>query len=650
MRTFNKNRIFGLPMLFALLIATVSTLSAQKPDNIEREKLQAIEDFRLLFSKSGYRTFQLTKKRTEQIKPQKCIELLQDDGKFSDLVVEQKAIELEKSYLSKQKSQQVKVGNFIEVAYNRIWRIAKLYKGKEVDFQDELIIRLCKAINNYSAIEAARGSITNGRFHTSCFAIPTAAVNTYFCLFQGMEAVENEQETSDWAIKANQSLLDMSYQSWTQPYRKDETDDNPVSVDRFRNHVWWVGGNGLGFRSLIPTAAAMKSIEMMDVLATVAKGGLSNVSQSTVDEAFWTEGFTADGAGWGHGMQNLIWGYPISGTSAALNLIEYFKGTPWAESLEEENAQALINYFRGSSWHYYKGYTPRCLDRGSMAYDELKSEKIKTAKMINTALDSWSASYSAEEQRELRDLKEDIKDKQVEMQGYQPGYYTGTRWFFNNDNLIRKNPDYYNFISMASVRCDGIEMAHNLADRYNFFTCDGATFFMKQGNEYHQAIGAWNLTAIPGVTARQGEDKLIPITNWRGYCSKHNFAAAATSSGKNAAAGFIFEKMNASAKKNVNDKAGLNDPNEIIYGVKVHKGYFMVDDYLIALGAGVTNLQPELDGEIWTTIDQTYYQGNTIEYFSSGSVQEGRQINLQLEDKDLVWAAQEGGFAYAVLP
>ena len=254
-------------------------------------------------------------------------------------------------------------------------------------------------------------------------------------------------------------------------------------------------------------------------------------------------------------------------------------------------------------------------------------------------------------EKELLDLQKDIADNKITMPGYPDGYYTGTRWFFNNDNLIKKNPDYYMFLSMASVRCDGIEMAQEIADKFNFFTCDGLTYFMKEGNEYHKAIGAWNLTAIPGVTSRQVPfEKLIPMTNWRGYCSKYNFAAAATSGSKNAASGFIFEKMNASDKKNVNDTTGRNDPNTFIYGVRANKAWFLVDDYAVALGAGITNLNPEMDGNIWTTIDQTSYTGE-MQYFSGEkqAVENGFK-SVRLTGNELVWASQKDGFAYAVLP
>lgn len=71
--------------------------------------------------------------------------------------------------------------------------------------------------------------------------------------------------------------------------------------------------------------------------------------------------------------------------------------------------------------------------------------------------------------------------------------------------------------------------------------------------------------------------------------------------------------MNASAKEGVNDKGNSEGLNEVLYGFKAYKSYFILGDYMVALGAGVTNKRPELDGEIRTTIDQTAW---TDEVFS----------------------------------
>ncbi|MEG1587219.1 MAG: polysaccharide lyase family 8 super-sandwich domain-containing protein [Bacteroidales bacterium] len=238
------------------------------------------------------------------------------------------------------------------------------------------------------------------------------------------------------------------------------------------------------------------------------------------------------------------------------------------------------------------------------------------------------------------------------MPGFADGEYSGTRWFFNNDDLIKKNPDYHLTVNMASVRCDGLESAIDFADEYNFCTADGQILFQKKGDEYRRIIGTWDVMALPGITARKGMEQLVPVSNWRGYCSKHNFAGAATRGGENAVAGFYFEKMNGSEKDGVNDRGAINQKNPLLYGIKAHKSYFMLGDYLIALGAGITNLHTDVEGDIHTTIDQTAKSG-IVRIHKGKEVSElakpGSAVSF-LQDGNPVWVAQEGGFAYTILP
>ena len=123
----------------------------------------------------------------------------------------------------------------------------------------------------------------------------------------------------------------------------------------------------------------------------------------------------------------------------------------------------------------------------------------------------------------------------------------------------------------------------------------------------------------PGVTAREGAEKLIPVTNWRGYCSKHNYAAASTNGGENAVAGYIFEKMDATDKIESERKKNIPLKNEILYGVKAYKSYFMLKDYMVALGAGITNLTPQMQGTIRTTIDQPEKESEVV-VWSNGKI------------------------------
>lgn len=106
---------------------------------------------------------------------------------------------------------------------------------------------------------------------------------------------------------------------------------------------------------------------------------------------------------------------------------------------EQENAQAILNFLRGGNWYYYKGFTLPCLDRGSYVYTAAEKE-IPYAKMLNKVLTDWMDAFTETEQAELWQLWKEVKEKHIRMAGYAPGMYSGTRWFFNNDDLIKKTP------------------------------------------------------------------------------------------------------------------------------------------------------------------------------------------------------------------
>lgn len=610
----------------------------------DAEKERAIEAFRVSFTQQPYRYHSLA----TELSAQECLAQLDANGVFSGLKAGEEQFRKENAFQKPYSNPQAEIGMFLTDAFNRIWKIADTYRKGEIPAEQALSDKVLKAILHYGSIEIGRPN-DGPRFHASCFAIPTAAVNTYFCYLEQMDDVERGKGSA-LLRKVCDMLKTVGLQAWTQPLRHDSTDANVVSIPRFRNHVWWVGGNALAYRSLLPVAVMYRSIPMIDLLAEICQRGISMTSQTTYSDAFWTEGFTADGAGWGHGKQCLIWGYPIDGTSNALKILNMLKGSPWAKDLSRDNVEALLNFLRGGAWYYYNGYRLPCLDRGSCVYNPTELP-IPYAGMLKNIIDNWMGSFTSGEQQELLQLQLEVKKNRVTMDNYAPGLYYGTRWFFNNDDLIKKTPDYHLTINMASVRCDGLESAPGFADAYNFYPTDGMTLFQRSGDEYFRIMGGWDVTASPGVTAREGMDKLVPVENWRGYCSKYNYAAGATNGGENAVAGYIFEKMNASAKEGVNDKGNSDGLNEVLYGFKAYKSYFILGDYMVALGAGITNTCPGQEGNIRTTIDQTAWADEVV--LMKGGKMEGVTSgvhSLLSEDGTPVWLVQKGKFAYRVLP
>lgn len=606
-------------------------------------KQQAMLDLRRQFQQHPYRA----KVQRDGVEAVKLWSLLNEDGTFFDLNPTEDELKrtdaFHQGYLN---TSDDRVGIFISDALNRIHVIADAGRQGFLPKEQMMADKVMKAILHYGDLEIARPNDAP-RFHASCFAMPTAAQAIYFAYLEAMDQAERSTEPS-WQKEACAMLKVLGLQAYTQPLRRDATDANVVSVERFRKHVWWVGGNALAYRSLLPVAAMFNSVPMVDVLADVCQRSISTTSQTTLDGDFWIEGFTADGAGWGHGRQCLIWGYPIDGTNAALNMLSMLKHTPWNKRLSAENVAALMNFFRGGNWYYYKGYRLPGLDRYSYVYNP-DEKPIPYQKLLRKVLDDWSESFTEAELEELRTLDREVKANRIEMAGRAPGVYNGTRWFFNNDDLMKKTTDYHLSVNMASLRSDGLESAA-FADNYNFYPTDGMTLFQRSGDEYFRVMGGWDVTASPGVTAREGMERLIPVTNWRGYCSKHDFAAGATDGGPNAAAGFRFEKIHGGTKKNVNDRGDIEVENKLLYGFRATKGYFILGDYFVALGAGVTNDSTQVEGNLRTTIDQTVKKG-LVQTWRKGKTKEipmGTTARIPADGR--TWVMQEGGFAYTVLP
>ena len=74
-----------------------------------------------------------------------------------------------------------------------------------------------KAILHYGEIEVRRPN-NKPRFHASCFAIPTAAVNLYFALLDKMDQAERGEATP-LLTEACDMLKAVGLEAWTQPLR-----------------------------------------------------------------------------------------------------------------------------------------------------------------------------------------------------------------------------------------------------------------------------------------------------------------------------------------------------------------------------------------------------------------------------------------------
>jgi hypothetical protein len=256
---------------------------------------------------------------------------LNSNGLFSDIVITSSEAK------SRSWKTQGDVIKKLQKAFPRLRDIAWALNNKSIS-QQGLKRKLYKAISNYCALEISRPDMR--RFHDSCFAFPRFAAEIYFTLYSDMEKVRNGQLKSPEAIKTEKMLRKVAFQAFTQPKRKDV--NNPYSVNQFRNHVWWVGGN-FAYRSPFLCAAACNDARMLDTVWQVCNDAISPVSFNTLNTAFWNECFNADGAAWGHGPQSYAFGYGIDGANGIVRNMKEFKGTPWFKNgLSDEKFSKLL--------------------------------------------------------------------------------------------------------------------------------------------------------------------------------------------------------------------------------------------------------------------------------------------------------------------
>ena len=178
--------IFNLCAFFFL---SQSVVFSQITNDLNSQKNQSIQDYRNYFSKHQYRGKSLDTEKTLK----ECIALLNDQGHFTDLKNEED-IMMEVDWVKNiNTTKQSSAGEFLTEAFNRLWLISESYRSKEIDVKS-ITPELEKLINGfvfYASLEFKRPD-TNGRFHSSCFAIPTAAVNSYFALLDLMDKIDTE--------------------------------------------------------------------------------------------------------------------------------------------------------------------------------------------------------------------------------------------------------------------------------------------------------------------------------------------------------------------------------------------------------------------------------------------------------------------------
>ena len=152
---------------------------ARKVSSPEKEKF--IKEFRLKLQQENL--YFNRKGNMDKQELNKLLQLLQPDGKFSDL---------DDSQIGPGKDgNQANSGGVITEAYQRLWFLANAFKENKLSQEKDSRTwkALLKSIVHYGNLEISRPN-NWARFHASCFALPKSASGIYFCLLQQMDIAE----------------------------------------------------------------------------------------------------------------------------------------------------------------------------------------------------------------------------------------------------------------------------------------------------------------------------------------------------------------------------------------------------------------------------------------------------------------------------
>ena len=155
------------------------------------------------------------------------------------------------------------------------------------------------------------------------------------------------------------------------------------------------------------------------------------------------------------------------------------------------------------------------------------------------------------------------------------------KMFYTSDYMLQNRKRYDLSVRAVSKRTCRSESG-NGENLWGTYLSEGATCIRVLGNEYTDIFPVWEWDKIPGTTLPAGE---VENHNYWGVAGVADFVGGA-SDGRYGVMAY-----------------SMND-----YGVKAQKGWFMFDNEVVCLGAGIE--APGTDKEMFTTVNQCHISGN----------------------------------------
>lgn len=195
----------------------------------------------------------------------------------------------------------------------------------------------------------------------------------------------------------------------------------------------------------------------------------------------------------------------------------------------------------------------------------------------------------------------------------------GSRMFWRSDYLINRTKDWYASVRMSSNRTYGFEMT-NAENLLGCYSADGVIQVQGKESSYDEIFPVWDWRQLPGLTV-QNDGEALP-TKYNFFSNESDFV------------GGVASEVGATAAMKLNRN-----------GLTAHKAYFMLENMVICLGAGISATK-ELPTT--TTIEQSLLVGDVT--YGSNRASQTMQLskNSKMQHASPHWVHQ-GSTGYLMI-
>lgn len=305
----------------------------------------------------------------------------------------------------------------------------------------------------------------------------------------------------------------------------------------------------------------LKSLLLRDV-ETIRKAAESIKEELKVSKG---EGIQPDWSYHQHGPQLQFGNYGLAYVGDIIKWISILRKTPF--HFDERKIAILRNYMlKGLQWVTWK--------------DQMDISACGRQLFVDSP--ERKASTLSDYFKKMQKIDPDYAEEYKKANRYQS--LSGHKHFWRSDFQVQRNPNHYLSVKMCSERVIGAESCNSENIR-GYYMGDGATFLYQSGEEYRNIFPFWDWKKIPGTTTHQDNDTL-PVLTASGYRIESNFVGGVTD-GKHGIAVMDYKRD----------------------GLKARKSWFMFNDVIICLGAGINSSEGV---PVTTAVNQSYLKNEPI--------------------------------------